>query len=494
AAGLADLHAAGVAAGPLRAEGVLTPPGGAVLAEAVCAEPSAGPAQDVRHWADLMTAVAGDAGVPPRLRTLVEGCAHPDPALRPSARELVRMLEGADPAPETGGGPAAGRRPGGRVLAAATAGVLAVAAVAATAFVAAREDRAEPSGAPGAAVADCTGAQGFAPDGERSLEDAEVFSHLRFSPDGDLLAMHTLEDELSVWDWREDREVARPDVEVSRLGGLAFVPGGCEIATVVMEPEPRPGDEYPTPVGQVLDLASGTAADHGVRGMAGGPSPGPPPGATGIAVSPEGLIALSGLDAGTRTQIVDGGTGEAVTTFETPGGTPVFLDERRLLLGAFGGSAEEHVTLWDVRTGERLHTIRPVADAVFAPVPGTDQVVYAHGGEVVVWDVAAGERVDAFDMEDAGELRAPWVREIVVDPWLGRVYVMWWDSDPRDYEAEADSYSGAWDLESGENLLPRDQELWHVAPHPSGEVVAVTAQDTGVRLLDPHTWEPVETP
>lgn len=229
--------------------------------------------------------------------------------------------------------------------------------MAATAFVAARDDRAEPAGAPGAAVTDCTGAQGFAPDGERSLEDAEVFSHLRFSPDGGLLAMHTLEDELSVWDWREDREVARPDVEFSRLGDIAFVPGGCEIATVVMEPEPRPGDEYPTPVGQVLDLVSGTAADHGVRGMAGGPSPGPPPGATGIAVSPEGLIALSGLDAGTRTQIVDGGTGEAVTTFETPGGTLVFLDERRLLLSAFGGSAEEHVTLWDVHTLRTLCTL-----------------------------------------------------------------------------------------------------------------------------------------
>jgi WD40 repeat protein len=326
-------------------------------------------------------------------------------------------------------------------------------------------------------------------------DDLEIFSHMMFSPDGDLLAMHTLQDELSVWDWRKGREVARPGTELHRLAGFGFLPGGCGIAAVAMEPEPRPGDEYRTPIGQRFDLAAGTTTGYGSEGSTGGTLSERPPAANGLAVSPNGLVALTGSAAvpGAGVQIVDSRSGETAGTIDSDGEDPVFLDERRLALANLSGSTDWSVTVWDAHTGERLHTVRPVADGVFAPVPGADEIVYVDGGEVIVWDVVAGQRVDAFDMAEVAELQEPWIRDVVVDPWLGRVYVMWWDSGPEDYGAEPESHGVAWDLESGENVLPEGLAPWHVAPHPDGEIVAVKTEEPGVRFLDPQTWEAVGT-
>ncbi|MFE6304674.1 hypothetical protein [Nocardiopsis sp. NPDC057823] len=499
AAGLADLHEAGVTAGPLRAEDVLSTTGGVMLTGAVSAEPSGATAEDVRHWAALVSAVAGDAGPPLRFRKVIEGCLHPDPDLRPAPRELARMLSGTGAGRE-GGAPTAGRRSWRRMAVPFAAGLLAVAAVAATAFVVAGEEAADPAGAsgsvetPGTVLTDCTEAEGFAPADEWSAEDLGDFSHLRFSPDGELLVMQTLQDGLSVWDWREGREIARPDTGFNGLAGYGFLPEGCGIAAVVMEPEPRPGNEYPTPVGQVFDLASGTATGYGGEGSADGPPSEKPPAVDGIAVSSGGLIALTGLDGGERVRIVDGATGNIAGDFGAAGSEPVFLDERRLALRTPAGTVEESITVWDVHTGERLHTVRPVAEGLFAPVTGTDEVVYVHEGEVVVWDVAAGRRVDAFDMAEVAEIHEPWIRDVVVDPWLGRVYVLWWDTGPRGEGTEEPKvHAGAWDLESGKNILPEGLVLWHVAPHPDGEVVAVATEEPGVRFLDPETWEVVGT-
>ncbi|MFC9085717.1 hypothetical protein [Nocardiopsis dassonvillei] len=497
AAGLADLHEAGVPAGPLRAEDVLLSSGGARLSGAFSAEPSGEAAEDVRHWAVLVSAAAGEEGPPLRFRKVIDGCLHPDPDLRPAPRELVRMLAGTGTGTgRESGTSTAGRRPRRRVLVPSAAGALAAAAVAATALVVARDGSADPAGdVPETTVADCTEAEGFAPAGGREADDLEVFSDMVFSPDGDLLVAHTLQDELSVWDWREGRETARPGAALDRLAGFGFLPEGCAIAAVVVEPEPRPGDEYPTPVGRGFDLVSGTVTGYGNGESTGGTPSEPPPAVNGIAVSPEGLIALTGSGAvpGAGVQIVDSASGRTVNTIDSDGTGPVFLDERRLALRNSVAASDWSVTVWDVRTGERLHTVRPVADGVFAPVPGTDEIVYVHAGEVIVWDVVAGRRVDAFDMEEVAELREPWIREVVVDPWLGRVYVLWWDSDPEDYGAETESYGGAWDLGSGENLLPDGLAPWHVAPHPDGEVVAVQTEEAGVRLLDPETWETVGT-
>ncbi|WP_444960380.1 hypothetical protein [Nocardiopsis sp. M1B1] len=65
-------------------------------------------------------------------------------------------------------------------------------------------------------------------------------------------------------------------------------------------------------------------------------------------------------------QIVDSASGETVNTIDSDGGDPVFLDERRLALRNPAGSSDWSITVWDVHTGERLHTVRPVAEGVSA--------------------------------------------------------------------------------------------------------------------------------
>lgn len=485
AAGLADLHGVGVAHGALRAEGVLLVSGTAVLAEAVCADPTGGAAEDVRHWAVLVSAVAGDAGPPLRFRRLIEGCLHPDPALRPTPRELVRMLEGASagpeaPKPTTGGGP---RR---RVRIAVAAGALAV-ATAATAIVAARDERAD---SPEAVTTDCTEAEGFPPPDERSGAELDV-AHMVFSPEGDLLAVSSSEDGLSVWDWRESREVARLREDLLEPGSIGFLPEGCALAAVV--PDPGSEADIPPSTGTVFDLVAGTSTEHRGAETTGGPDGEESLGVSNLAVSPGGLLALSGWHDDGGVRIVDPHSGEVVGDIETAvgfdGGRPVFVDERRLALTHMSGFSDWGVTVWDVLTGERLHTVRPVQDGVFDPVPGTDRVVYPYGGELIVQDFVTGTKVDAITLEGATESVDPWLVAFAVDPWLGRVYVTW----TADSSQEGEWHSGAWDLESGEDVLPEGLAPLVVAPHPGGEVVAVKAADGQVRFLDPLTWETVGT-
>ncbi|MER6575060.1 hypothetical protein [Nonomuraea sp. NPDC001023] len=104
AATMARLHLTGIAGLRLGPHNVLVGP----LGEASFApgpRSSDLPPADVREWADVIVfAAAGHAGhvrggagldrLPPVLRGLVDRCRRPDPAARPTAIELVRVLLG----------------------------------------------------------------------------------------------------------------------------------------------------------------------------------------------------------------------------------------------------------------------------------------------------------------------------------------------------------------------------------------------------------------
>ncbi|MGW4409290.1 hypothetical protein ACWEJ6_35035 [Nonomuraea sp. NPDC004702] len=101
AATMARLHLTGIAGLRLGPHNVLVGP----LGEASFApgpRSSDLPPADVREWADVIVfAAAGHAGggddlgrLPPPLRGLVDRCRRPDPAARPTAIELVRVLLG----------------------------------------------------------------------------------------------------------------------------------------------------------------------------------------------------------------------------------------------------------------------------------------------------------------------------------------------------------------------------------------------------------------
>ena len=145
-----------------------------------------------------------------------------------------------------------------------------------------------------------------------------------------------------------------------------------------------------------------------------------------------------------------------------------------------------------MRTGERLHTIVPSSERVFAPVPETDELCYANGDEVIIIDFTTEKRVETFTLDGFAELQDPWVTGLTVDPWLGRVYATWAVSSEEVGE-DPEYFTSAWDLETGEDILPEGLGFEVVAPHPTGKIVAVKPPEGGVLFLDPETWETVGT-
>ncbi|MEU0487587.1 hypothetical protein ABZ249_00055 [Nocardiopsis sp. NPDC006139] len=485
ARGLADLHAVAVPIGPLRAEDVLPAPGGAVFAGPVFAEPPEGEKGAVRHWAALMSSIAGEAGPPLRFRKVIDGCLHPDPDLRPNPRELANMLAGAaaeESAPRGKEEVADGKRNGMRPLVPLAAGVLAVTAAAATALVVSGGEPAEPAGTPEVVVTDCTEAEGFTPPEARSGGELDA-SHMAFSPDGDLLAISAWQDGVGIWDWRQARETARFHEGAAETRNVGFLPGGCAVAAVV--PDSGSEEEIRPLTGTVFDLTAGTTIQYRFGELTDGTGLHTDLGVDELAVSPSGLIAFTGWGSEAVVPIIDGKTGERTSTIDIDGSRPVFIDERRLALSELVSFHDWSITVWDAYTGERLHTVRPASDLDFSPIPGTDKVVYIFGNQVIVRDFVTGSQVEAFTMEGFADLEEPSIIELVVDPWLDRVYVTWSDGAPEDMEY----YGSAWDLGSGEDVLPEGMAPHLVAPHPSGEVVAVRTEEPGVRLLDPETWE-----
>ncbi len=97
---LAAMHARGRAHGSVRAAAVLLDTGLRVLLDASLGRPSAGPdrlqAEDVRALGALaLELLAGD--VPRELRACLSAATDPDPALRPAAPDLVRLVVAAVP-------------------------------------------------------------------------------------------------------------------------------------------------------------------------------------------------------------------------------------------------------------------------------------------------------------------------------------------------------------------------------------------------------------
>ncbi|MFY7068307.1 hypothetical protein ACOQFV_20810 [Nocardiopsis changdeensis] len=490
ARGLADLHAVAVPIGPLRAEDVLPAPGGAVFAGPVFAEPPEGEKGAVRHWAALMSSIAGEAGPPLRFRKVIDGCLHPDPDLRPNPRELANMLAGAaaeESAPRGKEGEedaADGKRNGMRPLVPLAAGALAVTAAATTALVVSGGEPAEPAGTPEAVVTDCTEAEGFTPPEARSGGELDA-SHMAFSPDGDLLAVGTWQDGVGVWDWPEGREIARFHEGAPETGAVDFLPQGCTVAAVVPDPDAK--EEVPPLNAAVFDLVAGTTTRHRLKEPARGTGLNAELGVSELAVSPDGLMALTGWSPDHTVSVIDGGTGEPVSSIDVPGNNPVFIDDQRLAVTELVSFDDWSITIWDARGGERLQTVRPASELDFAPIAGTDRIAYVRGDQIIVQDFVTGSQVDTFTMEGFADLEEPRVIELVVDPWLGRVYSTWLDNTPEKVEY----HGSAWDMRSGEDVLPEGMVPLLVAPHPDGEVVAVRTEEPGVRLLDPETWEVV---
>src|SRR5699024_9553886 len=69
---------------------------------------------------------------------------------------------------------------------------------------------------------------GFPPPSDQ-IDDLDAMQ-VAFSPDGDLLAVTSYNHGLTLWDWRQGEEIARPVGEVFGGGSPVFAPVGCMVA------------------------------------------------------------------------------------------------------------------------------------------------------------------------------------------------------------------------------------------------------------------------
>lgn len=307
AQGLADLHATHRTHASLSPEGVLLTERGAVLADAGFAwaatevnsgpvhpdfatpEGGAAPATDIYSWAAVLCWAAGVRAdnegldqLPLQLRSLIGTCLQEEPTLRPTALDLVRMLGGpTTPGPwppdvaaaitrtaeATSSAVAAARpkRRKGRSLALTAAG-MSLALVAGLGVVwtlrngSSETTEASENNTPGLITdAGCLDDPGFPPPSD-GIDDLDAM-RVAFSPDGDLLAVTSYNHGLTLWDWREGEEIARPldEEELFALGDPVFAPVGCMVAVrTTSDRHENPSIGFYT----TLDVPSGELHEH----------------------------------------------------------------------------------------------------------------------------------------------------------------------------------------------------------------------------------------
>lgn len=548
AQGLADLHAAGHVHGSLWPDGVLIAREHAVIADAgfesaasevdrrpphpSFAAPEGGttPATDVFAWAATLcfaaSGVKGPAGldrVPLQLRGLVEACLKVRPVLRPDSVDLVHMLGGpAPPGPwrpdlaavidrhetearrflHVHGSQGEKGRVRRRVPALVAAG-LALALVAGVGVAWGLSRSAPGPGKAGAAfeprdsglitdVGCREGAVAFpAPSGE--IDDLDA-TGVAFSPDGDILAISSLEHGLGLWSWREGEEVARPAGALDDRGGPLFTPIGCTVSVLARTPYEGEGGVYTTVT--THDLSAGTSVEH--------PGPQPqraqeglvrPQAGLGAAFSPSGDLMAVFVDSSPelhKVGIVDTATGEQIAEWGQEWPRSVqhlrFLDEERVVAGGF-----DSITIRDAISGEEQRLIRDATTSDFALLPGGNEIVYVGNEHLIHWNHEEGVEPNRFPILDFSQAWEDGARitDLSVDADLGLLHFSWSLDVPGTDGRLREHHGHLFDLGNGTDLLAEDDSPAPrpVAFHPDGEVIAAIQRDGSVALLDPGSLE-----
>ncbi|WP_017615546.1 protein kinase family protein [Nocardiopsis salina] len=535
AQGLADLHSSGRTHGSVRPGRVLLTAHAAVLADPGLALPAAGP--DGHTAGDVSAAPEGGGGpaadvfalaatlcfaasgvegpdglerVPPELRALVDACLLQGPDLRPGAQDLVRMLGGpAVPGPWPAGVAAAVTRSAeavGRLLPGET-----------TAAPARRRRRPSPLwgaallalvcaagitlwAVPGAGDApdpdaDCLGATGFDAPAE-GIGDLDAMA-TAFSPDGDLLAVTSNNHGLTLWDWREGEEIARPVSDLHEDGNPVFSPVGCTLA--VLTPQERGGDHPLIGAATVVDVPSGTLSEHdGPQRDASAPDTG----VGSVSFAPDGShmalgmrMARSPLGGAASIGLVDLADGEATAAW----GSALVEDLAHLDDGTLLALDAEGITVWDPEEEEALVTEQGSASTHLTPVPGGDEFLHVRNGRLIRWNLEERTEVASVALEEFLAADGAELAHVELDPSGERVHVAWaapdegeeaWD-DPEFSGRDAEHRAHLWEPRAGGTLSDEEDLPRPVSHHPDGEVAAAITPDGGVDLVDPDTHEPV---
>lgn len=552
AQGLADLHATHRTHASLSPDAVLLTEHGAALTDAgfewamtevddkaphpgfAAPEGGAGPAIDVYAWAAVLcwAAGGGDGGLdqlPLQLRGLVEACLQEASSLRPTALDLVRMLGGPttpDPWPPDVAAvidrsrksilsAVAAARPKGRKAATGkglvfTAAGMSLVLVAGLSVVwALRNDSSESTEAAEDNTpelitdAGCLDDPGFPPPSDE-IDDLDAMQ-VAFSPDGDLLAVTSYNHGLTLWDWREGEEIARPvdEKELFALGDPVFAPVGCMVAvrTTSDQHENSSIGFYTT-----LDIPSGELHEHlgpqSERALDGLVDP---RAVQAVDFSPTGSTMLIHVETDRSLEnrlpslgVVDMNTGELTTSW---GGEvddlihrALFIDENRV---ATLGSLT--VALRDLQTGETEHTLRNVTEYSLDVGADGKHVAFFDEDHLVVWNLEAQEAHVRFPVPEYHAEEDSHPTDLTLDTESGFLHFSWAVSErgstPEGTDRNHQNHGHLWDLETGQDFVEENDELTPrpVAFHPREEAIASIDHDGDVRLLDPETFDVIRT-
>ncbi|WP_026126842.1 protein kinase family protein [Nocardiopsis xinjiangensis] len=555
AQGLADLHAASRVHGSLGPDEILLTEPGTVLADAGFEQAAAAvgrrpahtahsapegglsPAADVFAWAATLCFAAsgtdgtGGAGnVPMQMRGLVDACLEEDTELRPTSADIVRILggpavPGAWPADLAGvihhhgrairdhlaeNGPGRNTRRRRRRIMLAASG-LALALVAGGGAVRALgegpgsgEEEPEPA-APGMiSDSSCADADSLPGPGGR-IDDLDA-TGVSFSPDGSALLATSYNHGLTVWDWEEGVEIARPADGAHLDYAGAFAPVGCMVAA--MDPVEFRDSGYEYPVLNTHDLPSSETTEHlGPQSRRVLDELEAPRRAVAFDFAPSGehlAVAVgfeSGAEQGSRQPtvgIIDMDDGELVHEWgnEISVWDLAHVDDDRIII-----ATTDTLQLRDVETGELQTTIRDYTGSGFGVVPGKNEVIYPSNEDLVWWDLDEGIELDRFPVPEYAEAVSDngYVTGVEVAPDLGLLHFSWADPQPDEPIVGADAIGTdrqfqnegrMWDMETGEELAA-DEDLTPrpVDFHPDGEVIAAVGGEGDVVLLDAQTLE-----
>lgn len=551
AQGLADLHTIYRTHASLSPEGVLLTERGAVLADAGFAwavaevnggpphpefaapEGGAAPATDVYSWAAVLCWAAGARPgaegidlLPLQLRGLIGACLREEPTLRPTALDLVRMLGGpTTPGPwppdvtavitrsrESVAFAAAAARPKlrkGRALTLTATGMSLVLVAGLSVVWSLHDDPSETAEAPVGNTpglitdAGCLDDPGFPPPSD-GIDDLDAM-RVAFSPDGDLLAVTSFNHGLTLWDWREGEEIARPldEEEVFALGDPVFAPVGCMVAvrTTSEQYENSSIGFYTT-----VDIPSselheylGPQSERALDGLV------DPRTVQAVDFSPTGSAMLIHVDPDRSLEnrlpslgVVDMDTGELTSAWGGEVDDLIhrarFLDESRVAtLGPLT------IALRDADTGETEHTLRNVTGYSLEVGAEGEHLAFFDEDHVVLWNVEAHEEHVRFPVPEYHADENSYLTDLTINTDLGFLHLSWGVSDPgstpEGTDRENQNHGHLWDLETGQDLAEENDDLTPrpVDFHPRGEAIASIDHNGDVRLLDPETLAVIRT-